>query len=37
MINELLLKLNQLEGDSNITSILTPLQEQEGCKAVDIN
>lgn len=36
MINELLLKLNQLEGDSNITSILTPLQEQEGYYREDL-
>jgi hypothetical protein len=29
-VNELLLKLKQLEGDSSITCILTPEQEQEG-------
>lgn len=34
--NELLLKLKQLEGDSNITTILTPLQKQEGYYREDL-
>lgn len=32
-VNELLLKLKQLEGDSSITCILTPEQEQEGIES----
>jgi hypothetical protein len=36
-VNELLLKLKQLEGDNSITSILTPLQEQEGYYREDLH